>query len=153
MTFRGQEPLVYRLAKVEPLREFVDETPVGDIVVRVSHRLEELGAGRLRITYTAELEGPREQTQRSARRSRATFLPRWPRLSHVPSDVQPENAVTALRVPRTLGPVPGNVQPEPPGPSVPSTAYDGPEESPGYLCGGRRCCGSGRFGTRSRRTI
>ena len=62
MTFKGQEPLCYRLAKVEPLREFVDETPVGDIVVRVSHRLEALGAGRLRITYTADLDGPREQT-------------------------------------------------------------------------------------------
>jgi len=63
MTFRGQEPLAYRLAKVEPLREFVDETPVGDIVVRVSHRLEELQSGRLRITYTAELEGPEDQTR------------------------------------------------------------------------------------------
>ncbi len=63
MTFRGQEPLAYRLAKVEPLREWVDETPVGDIVVRVSHRLVELQEGWLRITYTAELEGPEEQTQ------------------------------------------------------------------------------------------
>ena len=63
MKFRGQEPLSYRLAKVEPLREFVDETPVGDVVVRVSHRLEEISAGRLRITYTAELEGPEDQTR------------------------------------------------------------------------------------------
>ena len=63
MTFRGQEPLSYRLANVDPLREFVDETPVGDIVVRVSHRLEEIDPGRLRITYTAELEGPEEQTK------------------------------------------------------------------------------------------
>jgi hypothetical protein len=62
MIFRGQEPLSYRLAKVEPLREFIDETPVGDIVVRVSHRLEEIAPGRLRITYTAELDGPEEQT-------------------------------------------------------------------------------------------
>ena len=42
MTFRGQDPLEYRLTKVDPLREFVDETPVGELVVRVSHRLEPL---------------------------------------------------------------------------------------------------------------
>lgn len=29
--------LHYRLTKVEPLSEFVDETPVGELVVRVSH--------------------------------------------------------------------------------------------------------------------
>lgn len=63
MTFRGQEPLAYRLTHVEPLREFVDETPVGDIVVRVSHLLEPIAAGRLRITYRAEIDGPEEQTQ------------------------------------------------------------------------------------------
>src|SRR5512132_2781389 len=48
MRFRGQDPLPYRLTKVEPLREFVDETPVGELVVRVSHRLESLHSGRLR---------------------------------------------------------------------------------------------------------
>jgi hypothetical protein len=46
---------------VEPLREFTDETPVGDIVVRVSHRLEPASAGRLRITYAAEIDGPDRQ--------------------------------------------------------------------------------------------
>jgi hypothetical protein len=58
MKFRGQEPLAYRLAKVEPQREFVDETPVGDSVVTVTHALEPLEGGRLRITYRAEIEGP-----------------------------------------------------------------------------------------------
>jgi Polyketide cyclase / dehydrase and lipid transport len=62
MKFRGQDPLPYRLTKVEPLREFVDETPVGEIVVRVSHRLEPVGPGRLRVTYAAELTGPADQT-------------------------------------------------------------------------------------------
>jgi len=61
MKFRGQEPLHYRLAKVEPGREFVDETPVGELVVSVSHRLEPVGSGRLRITYAAEIDGPEEQ--------------------------------------------------------------------------------------------
>jgi len=63
MKFAGQEPLHYRLARVEPLREFVDETPVGELVVRVSHVLEPLPSGRLRITYAAEIDGPEEQAR------------------------------------------------------------------------------------------
>jgi Polyketide cyclase / dehydrase and lipid transport len=63
MTFKGPDPLHYRLAKVEPMREWVDETPVGEIVVTVSHRLEPLAGGRLRITYAAEINGPDEQAQ------------------------------------------------------------------------------------------
>src|SRR5919204_2001105 len=51
MKFRGQDPLEYRLTHVEPLREFVDETPVGDVLVRVAHRLDPPDSGRLRITY------------------------------------------------------------------------------------------------------
>jgi hypothetical protein len=61
MKFRGQEPLDYRLTKVVPGREFVDETPLGELVVRVSHLLEPLGPGRLRITYAAEIDGPADQ--------------------------------------------------------------------------------------------
>jgi hypothetical protein len=63
MKFVGQDPLTYRLAKVEPLREFVDETPAGPLLVRVSHLLEPVAAGRLRITYSAEIEGPEEAAQ------------------------------------------------------------------------------------------
>src|SRR5215212_487877 len=63
MKFRGQEPLCYRLAAVERGREFVDETPVGALLVRVSHRLEPLASGRLAITYTAEIDGPEEQAK------------------------------------------------------------------------------------------
>ena len=63
MKFAGQEPLSYRLTKVEPLREFVDETPVGELVVRVSHLLEPLPAGGLRITYSAQIDGPEEEAQ------------------------------------------------------------------------------------------
>ena len=61
MTFKDQPPLSYRLVKVDPEREFVDETPVGDIVVRVSHLLEPLPSGRLRITYAVRIDGPDEQ--------------------------------------------------------------------------------------------
>lgn len=63
MKFRGQDPLNYRLTSVEPRREFVDETVVGEIVVRVSHRLEPLDDGLLRITYAAEIDGPEDQTE------------------------------------------------------------------------------------------
>lgn len=62
MTFTGQDPLTYRLVKVEPEREFVDETPVGDLVVRVAHRLEPAG-GRLRVTYDAQIDGPAGQAR------------------------------------------------------------------------------------------
>jgi hypothetical protein len=60
MKFLGQEALQYRLKKVEPLREFVDETPVGPLVVRVSHLLEPKENGS-RITYSAEIDGPEDQ--------------------------------------------------------------------------------------------
>jgi hypothetical protein len=63
MKLEGQEPLRYRLAKVEPGREFVDETPVGELVVHVSHLLEPLGPERVRITYAAEIDGPEEQAK------------------------------------------------------------------------------------------
>src|SRR3954453_1130865 len=63
MKLDGQEPLHYRLAKVEPLREFVDETPVGDLVVRVSHLLEPQDESRLRVTYSVQIEGPTDQAQ------------------------------------------------------------------------------------------
>jgi hypothetical protein len=56
--FKGMDPLAYTLTRVEPEREFVDETPVGDLTVRVSHLLEPLTGGRLRLTYAAEVDGP-----------------------------------------------------------------------------------------------
>jgi hypothetical protein len=61
MKFTGQDPLRYRLAKVDPGREFVDETPVGPLVVRVSHLLGPLGPSRVRITYAAQIDGPEEE--------------------------------------------------------------------------------------------
>jgi hypothetical protein len=63
MKFKGQEPLRYRLTMVEPLREFVDETPVDALVVRVSHLLEPLASGRLRITYSAQIDGPEQRAK------------------------------------------------------------------------------------------
>jgi hypothetical protein len=63
MKFKGQPPFDYRLAKVEPLREFVDETSVGDLIVRVAHQLRPLHSGRLEITYSVEIDGPAEHAQ------------------------------------------------------------------------------------------
>jgi hypothetical protein len=63
MKFVGQDPFEYRLTRVQPLREFVDETPVESLVVRVSHLLEPLSSGRLRVTYTAEIDGPEAEAQ------------------------------------------------------------------------------------------
>jgi hypothetical protein len=63
MKFVGQEPLAYGLKKVEPLCEFVDETLVGPLVVRVSHLLEPLPNGRTRLTYSAEIDGPEDEAQ------------------------------------------------------------------------------------------
>ena len=63
MRFTGQDPLSYRLTKVEPLREFVDETPAGPLLVRVSHRLEPLQPGRVRITHEAEVQGPADEAR------------------------------------------------------------------------------------------
>jgi hypothetical protein len=62
MKFAGQDPLPYRLVKVEPEREFIDETPVGDLVIRVSHLLEPAG-DRLRVTYAAQIDGPAAQAR------------------------------------------------------------------------------------------
>jgi hypothetical protein len=73
MKFRGQDPLPYRLVTVEPEREFTDETPVGDLVVRVSHRLEPLPGDRLRITYSAEVDGPAEQARQAGPMITADF--------------------------------------------------------------------------------
>ena len=51
------------VAEVQAFRSFTDEVPVGEITVRVSHRIEPLSAGSLRLTYTAEIEGPVDQAQ------------------------------------------------------------------------------------------
>jgi hypothetical protein len=63
MTNRGQDPLPFTLIEVEPLRSFTDETAVGDVVVRVAHRIEPGPDGTIALTYRAEIDGPAEQTE------------------------------------------------------------------------------------------
>ncbi len=58
--FTGKSLLAYWLTDVEPLRGYTEETSYGDLVVRVSHRLEPTGEGRLRVTHAAEIFGPAE---------------------------------------------------------------------------------------------
>lgn len=59
----GEEPLRSKLVEVRDNACFVDETRVGDLVITVAHRIESLdieslGAGRTRIVYAAEANGP-----------------------------------------------------------------------------------------------
>jgi hypothetical protein len=54
----GQDALRSRLVDVRENERFVDETRVDDLVVRVAHRIERLGAGRTRVVYALEAEGP-----------------------------------------------------------------------------------------------
>jgi len=46
-----------RLVEVAPHRHFIDETRLGELVVRVAHRIESLERGA-RITYAVEASGP-----------------------------------------------------------------------------------------------
>jgi Polyketide cyclase / dehydrase and lipid transport len=54
----GEEPVELHIAEaVEPDR-FVDEAHMGEIVVRTTHRVERIDAGRARVTYRMEITGP-----------------------------------------------------------------------------------------------
>jgi hypothetical protein len=53
----GGPVLHSRLVDVAPQRRFVDETRLGELVVRVAHRIEPLARGA-RITYAVEATGP-----------------------------------------------------------------------------------------------
>ncbi len=53
----GQDALTSVLVEVCPFQCFTDETQVGDLTVRVSHRIEVLGASRSRVTYAVEAVG------------------------------------------------------------------------------------------------
>jgi hypothetical protein len=54
----GMEAFTSRLVNVVEHEHFEDETVLGDICVRVDHRVERGGDGRTRITYTARVSGP-----------------------------------------------------------------------------------------------
>jgi carbon monoxide dehydrogenase subunit G len=54
----GQGPLTSRLVEVKENEYFIDETSMGEVVVRVTHRIEALPSGRTRITYSPQVTGP-----------------------------------------------------------------------------------------------
>jgi hypothetical protein len=58
----GQDAFESTLLDVREEERFVDETRVGDLVVTVDHRIEQLGARRTRITYAIEARGPEAAT-------------------------------------------------------------------------------------------
>ncbi|HKE92214.1 MAG TPA: SRPBCC family protein, partial [Gemmatimonadales bacterium] len=58
MTPPGMETLRSRLVDVRENDRFVDETRLGDIVVRVEHRLEQTAGGGTRIVYAIAVQGP-----------------------------------------------------------------------------------------------
>ncbi len=58
MTPPGQGPLLSLLIEVRENECFVDETRVGDLVVVVAHRIENIDSLHTRITYDIEATGP-----------------------------------------------------------------------------------------------
>jgi len=54
----GQDAFTSRLLEVVENDRFVDETVVGDLRVVVTHRIEKLGAGRVRVVYAVDARGP-----------------------------------------------------------------------------------------------
>lgn len=54
----GQDALSSRIAVVSENRLFVDETRIGDLLVRVSHRIADIHTDRRRVTYAVEAIGP-----------------------------------------------------------------------------------------------
>ncbi len=60
-TFRmkppGEDVLTSTIAELDPNRLLTDETEMGDLVIRVVHRLEPLSSGGTSITYRVEVTG------------------------------------------------------------------------------------------------
>ena len=54
----GEEALRSQLIEVRENACFVDETRVGDLVIKVAHRIERLGPTRTRIVYAVDASGP-----------------------------------------------------------------------------------------------
>lgn len=54
----GEEALRSQLVDVRENVCFIDETRVGDLAVKVAHRIEPLGPARTRIVYAVDAHGP-----------------------------------------------------------------------------------------------
>ena len=58
MTPVGDEEVELQIAEAVEPELFVDEAEVGEVVVRTTHRVDRLDAGRARVTYRMEITGP-----------------------------------------------------------------------------------------------
>jgi Polyketide cyclase / dehydrase and lipid transport len=58
LKLRGQEPLAFTIVEAEPKRRFVDETEIAGGLVRFRHRIEPVGASRVRLTHEVEIDAP-----------------------------------------------------------------------------------------------
>jgi hypothetical protein len=58
MTPAGQDTVQLRLAEVKEPELFVDEAVLGGATFRTTHRLEQLGDGRVRVSYRMQITGP-----------------------------------------------------------------------------------------------
>jgi hypothetical protein len=54
----GEEALRSQLVEVRDNACFIDETRVGDLVIKVAHRIEPIGPARTRIVYAVDAKGP-----------------------------------------------------------------------------------------------
>ena len=54
----GEEALRSQLIDVRENACFIDETRVGDLVIKVAHRIESLGPKRTRVVYAVDASGP-----------------------------------------------------------------------------------------------
>ena len=58
MTISGQGHISTKVIEVKENEGFTDETRLGDVVVRVNHRLECLAPKQTRIVYAVHVSGP-----------------------------------------------------------------------------------------------
>jgi hypothetical protein len=58
MTPGGQDTVRLRIAAVRENELFVDEAEIGGATIRTTHRLAQLGDGRVRVAYRTEITGP-----------------------------------------------------------------------------------------------
>src|SRR6266487_5037460 len=58
----GEDTLTSTIAELEENRLLTDVTDLGDLVIRVAHRLEPLPDGGTAVTYRVEVSGPAADT-------------------------------------------------------------------------------------------
>lgn len=58
MTPPGEQTLTSTIAELDENRLLTDVTDLGDLTVRVAHRLDPLSDGRTAVTYQVEVSGP-----------------------------------------------------------------------------------------------